>query len=132
MNSQPTHLTPTPSNPPPRRDGVGCSCGWPLDGCNINYSKDGRCDAEEIRLHEEAVVHAAKPRYVALNCPAWINGKEVLLAVRKDSDPENRRVIAMFADEARWLHDDGRLDGWTPHGHTPPSTRDTVSEGAKP
>lgn len=58
------------------------------------------------------------PRYVALDCPAWINGKEVLLVVRKDGNPERRRVLALFPDEARYFHREGRLDGWTPLGES--------------
>lgn len=34
-------MTPQPSRGP---DGVGCSCGWPLDPCSSKHSRDGRCD----------------------------------------------------------------------------------------
>lgn len=27
-------------------DGVGCSCGWPLDPCSHKHCSDGRCDRE--------------------------------------------------------------------------------------
>lgn len=55
-----------------------------------------------------------EPVYAALDCPAWVGGKEVLLAVEKNEDPAQRKVIAMFPDEARYLHSQGRLLGWTP------------------
>lgn len=32
------------------REGVGCSCGWPLDPCNKKYLKEGKqCDKEAQR-----------------------------------------------------------------------------------
>lgn len=52
--------------------------------------------------------------YAALDCPAWVDGKEVLLAVRTDAEPTRRKVIALFPNEARLMHDMGRLSGWTP------------------
>ena len=55
-----------------------------------------------------------QPVYTALDCPAWVSGKEVLLAVERNKDPTQRKVIAMFPDEARYLHSQGRLLGWEP------------------
>ena len=52
--------------------------------------------------------------FQALDCPAWANGKAVVLAVQRAEDPTDRKVIAMFPDEALWLHGQGRLEGWTP------------------
>jgi len=58
-----------------------------------------------------------KPTYAAIDVPAYVNGREALLAVRRDSDPEQRVVIAMFENEARWLHAEGRLMCWEHDGY---------------
>lgn len=55
-----------------------------------------------------------RPDYSTLDVPAYVGGKPVLLAARKDQDPENRTVIAMFPWEAESLWRDGRLTGWAP------------------
>lgn len=55
-----------------------------------------------------------RPHYAALNVPAFAGSMAVLLVVRKGRLPEERLVLAIGEGEARQLHADGRLTGWTP------------------
>jgi NTP pyrophosphatase (non-canonical NTP hydrolase) len=69
-----------------------------------------------------------KPTYAAIDAPAFVNGREVLLAARRGSDPEQRVVIALMENEARWLHADGRLLFWEPRELPAPAS--SAGEGS--
>lgn len=88
-------------------DGVGCSCGWPLDLCSPKFSKDGRCDMRERAARSMA--DATPPPHRALTISAYANGEPVVLAVRWDGG-----VIALDPKDARRCFEAGQLVGWKP------------------
>lgn len=65
-------------------------------------------------LVERQYANFGADRYMALDVPAFVAGKECLLACSKNEDPEQRRVIVLMPQEARWLWNEGRLEGWSP------------------
>ena len=96
-------------------------CGCIYADAHCHGGKEGqRCRAKAFGVAPDGSPPQppAPPKYAALEVDATVNGKDVLLAVRKDPDPEKRRVIALFPNEARWLHDADRLDHWTPEEAT--------------
>jgi hypothetical protein len=54
-------------------------------------------------------------RYFALgNIQPTVGRMEVLLVARATPDWDRRILLAISETEARHLHSQGRLDGWTP------------------
>lgn len=54
--------------------------------------------------------------FVALDCATYLGDRPVVLACMNAEDPTERKVIALFPNEATALHRAGRLQGWSPRG----------------
>jgi hypothetical protein len=92
-------------------EGIGCSCGWPLDSCNPKYLKgNGSCDEARFDRQNSAPQH---PKWVAVPMPDGTTD-EVFALVTEDLTAEEVEALGEYVEwlRSRTASSTGRQASW--------------------